>query len=359
MKKIFILFFVLVFGHGTYAQSLEYIDLPVSGEQWTEYRDTLATGFVITPSAAGQIWDYSSSFTVHKTINYAFQNPAGAPNSIDTIYPQANLYYPDGNADEHHFLRIDIDGMYESGIYSNTGYNVYNHIVHAKKFQPEKLLLPVPFQFANVVQNTSNFEYVFPDTTLLPTALIRVTYSTFQDFEAESQGQLTTPYGYYNNVLRLRVMRTENTLLEIDSFASGNFTYFTEINYPTKNSYLWVKSGPNCVVMSAQLDENNQMVSASYYAAQSVVNTKNNTLQSSLNVFPNPASETVHISNNNNTITRVRVFDILGRVVYAPNVVEKSAEILIDTKEWETGTYFLQAIDKNNQTLRTKLVINK
>ena len=64
-------------------------------------------------------------------------------------------------------------------------------------------------------------------------------------------------------------------------------------------------------------------------------------LAETIRIYPNPASSKVHISNGNNNIERVRIFDMKGRIMFNENYNQQSlVELNIDS--WPVGLYSIE-----------------
>lgn len=70
-----------------------------------------------------------------------------------------------------------------------------------------------------------------------------------------------------------------------------------------------------------------------------------------LGVYPNPVSETLHISNSSN-IKSIEIYDATGKCVINQKAIDK-----IDVSNLQSGVYFLKIID-NNLELTKKIVID-
>ncbi len=69
-------------------------------------------------------------------------------------------------------------------------------------------------------------------------------------------------------------------------------------------------------------------------------------------VFPNPASEVLHIETN--TPLSAALFDIHGRLVIAPTPIEEAGEM--NLSHALSGNYFLQTFDRSGKRLQTVLI---
>jgi hypothetical protein len=359
--KIFFTLLVLLFNVGiAKTQSIGYLDLPVAGELWIEFKDTVASNITISNSAAGQTWNYLNSFTVHDTIQYLRQPTSTAPANIASLYPQATLVTAGEIPGDYTFTKTNFTGMYIDGVHSDSGFDVAGFTLNDLNYSTDLVYIPIPFEFGNGIQNTSAYSYVFPDSVLLPGALVRVTYSTFQDLEAESQGQLTTPLGTYNSVLRIREMITKTTLYEIDSFSLGNYTFFTEFNFPTTYAYKWLKNGPNCLVMTAELDEFSNVTSASYYTSSGLVDSKSK-LGQNMRLFPNPVLQgnDLTLTGNNSNSSAIKIVDISGREIYHESLFTSDLNLKINTTNLAPGMYFVQMLSNKEAVEVYKFSVTK
>jgi hypothetical protein len=361
MKRFLLQMTLLMSPFFSYAQGIGYLDLPVPGELWIEFKDTTGANVTISPSGTGQTWNFLNSFTVHDTVQYLPQIISSIPASISSQFPQANLATPGELPGDYTFIKTGLTGMFIDGIHSNTGIAVVGDTLNDINYDVDLLYLPIPFQYGDVVQNTSSYSYVFPEPSLLPDALIRATFFTFQDMETEAQGDLTTPLGNYPSVIRIKEMITKTVLYEIDSFALGNFSFFTDFTYPTTFAYKWLKNGPNCLVMTATADEFNNVTEASYYTSSGLVglHTVKNTNEISLQ--PNPLTRGANLVVNFNEAhaTAISIFDLSGRNLYQTMVSKDVAKLNINTNMFESGLYYMNVLNGNETTSVIKFAVTE
>ena len=361
MKRFLLQMTLLVSPFFSNAQGIGYLDLPVPGELWIEFKDTTGANVTISPSGTGQTWNFLNSFTVHDTVQYLPQMISSIPANISSQFPQANLVTQGEAVGEYTFVRTDLSGMFIDGIHSDVGIDVAGDTLNDINYDVDLLYLPIPFQYGDVVQNTTSYNHVFPDPSLLPTALVRATYSTFQDMETEGQGDLTTPLGNYPSVIRIKEMITKTVLFEIDSFASGNFSFFTDFTYPTTFAYKWLKNGPNCLVMTATADEFNNVTEASYFTSSGLVglHTVKNTNEISLQ--PNPLTRGANLVVNFNEAhaTAISIFDLSGRNLYQTMVSKDVSKLNINTNMFECGLYYMNVLNGNETTSVIKFAVTE
>lgn len=77
-------------------------------------------------------------------------------------------------------------------------------------------------------------------------------------------------------------------------------------------------------------------------------------ISSKVMVFPNPATELVIIKAIDNSLCRIAVNDVMGRLVY--NNTMKN-EILISVNEWLAGMYYVQVVSESGYKEVQKLII--
>lgn len=83
-----------------------------------------------------------------------------------------------------------------------------------------------------------------------------------------------------------------------------------------------------------------------------------NELDTSLNLFPNPASNEVKLSNNQGKpLSKVIIYDSNGRVIKTIKSINNDSELLIDVSGFSSGIYLIKVFDENNSSIK-KLIIN-
>lgn len=78
---------------------------------------------------------------------------------------------------------------------------------------------------------------------------------------------------------------------------------------------------------------------------------------SSLQVYPNPASEVINFSIDYNKATTVQMMDITGRVIEAVNFNLNNAQV--DVRNYNAGVYLYQVLNNEGQVVKTgKVTVN-
>jgi hypothetical protein len=71
-----------------------------------------------------------------------------------------------------------------------------------------------------------------------------------------------------------------------------------------------------------------------------------------IKVYPNPASEVIHI-NSDIQLTKIEMFDVLGKQVFVSSYMNK-----INVEQYKSGIYILKMYSTDNQFISKRIVIN-
>ena len=80
-----------------------------------------------------------------------------------------------------------------------------------------------------------------------------------------------------------------------------------------------------------------------------------NEFDNMVSIYPNPASNYVYITVNNN-IRNIKIYSNIGQLVYENNIV-KNKTIKLNTAVYKAGTYMIQFRTNNGKTINKKIVI--
>ena len=85
-----------------------------------------------------------------------------------------------------------------------------------------------------------------------------------------------------------------------------------------------------------------------------------NTVQENINLnyklYPNPVNDVLRIENPSQTITEIRVLDILGKIIYENKEVHQTPNISIDFSDVRKGIYVVELVNNQNASARYKLM---
>ena len=81
-----------------------------------------------------------------------------------------------------------------------------------------------------------------------------------------------------------------------------------------------------------------------------------NTANAAIQIYPNPVTDILFISNTDMEKVSIQVMDINGRVIYNTNEYTNSSMIEIPTQTWNKGMYFVTVSSENGQQANMKLI---
>ena len=166
---------------------------------------------------------------------------------------------------------------------------------------------------------------------------IQYKVSYVRNWEVDGWGQLITPFQTHNNVLKIKT-----TLDQVDSVVFLT----TPLGLPRKIvEYTWYDPAFGLPVMRADGIETAGFVlitSVQYYDTR-VLSINENAKETSINIFPNPASDVLNIESKDITIITYKIIDVNGKTIQT-NKANKSIEI----DNLPAGIYILQLFDSSN-----------
>ncbi len=344
MKRIFTALLILSVFSRLQGQTITQANHPTAGEIWIEYVDTVASAIPpMTAPGPGQTWDYSTSFNVNDTSGIDFKNMWEAPAYMNgsTTFPNstmvsfsvtdsAGLFYkslPSG---------LYWDGFYQPGIINEPTVNLYADYVD---FAPDRMVIPSPISLNGVVNHTSQFyiDYVYSGFN------VHQSMSFVQHFEADATGNLVTPMGSFNNVLRVK-----ETTYSVDSMTTNNPLIPPQVNiHDTTITYYFLQASSHMLLMEVMVNPNSlQPISAGYYDPIFFVGmNKNDNIKVSM--YPNPATESFYLSHIRNNST-IQIFDITGKLIKEQGLnLGDDSTININTTDMNAGCYFINIFNEN------------
>ncbi|RRA94866.1 T9SS type A sorting domain-containing protein [Paenimyroides viscosum] len=166
-------------------------------------------------------------------------------------------------------------------------------------------------------------------------------------------------FTYYNNWIKVEIYidYTTNTI----HFYAPGYIYraekFNNIGQPDKvvvGDSFHAKGSPLTPALSTKMD--NMKITAIPTLPSYILNI-DEILASKFNVFPNPASDIVTITNNENIgVEQVEVYDINGKNIKSQNYSSQN-EIQLNISDFAPGTYMFHI--KTNQGTTVKKVVKK
>lgn len=286
---------------------------PVVGDNFN-----LKTTNYVPPGSAGanQTWNLSAMSSTPATTNYTAVTVASTPSG--SAFPSANVSVTDGSVYAYYGTSVSAwlnQGTVGSGVvfsYSN----------------PETYL-NYPFNYTNTF--TDPWACTFTSgITFYRTGTSTVT--------ADGWGTVTTPAGTFNNVMRVHLVQV---------YKDSSFS-FPIINY-VNDQYIWYRPGTHYPIASVFSFTTGTSVSTSGSYLTNVVTglEENGSFVSSINVFPNPASQNLNVSCNLETNKPCELFIYNGTGQMVKHISELETVVgenkfKLEVSELSSGIYYLQ-----------------
>lgn len=336
MKKIFTILFAGMAFHQANAQTITSANFPNTGEIWVEFIDTTGSLITLTPGGTAQTWNYGSSFNVGDTSGINFRPLNDAPGYMNAFssFPDADLVVIDDLADssatffETNPTGLYFDGFYDQGLFVDASLGINQNYVN---FNPNRLIIPAPFSISDTRTNNAKFELTFS------TSGITINSRTYfvQSFEADASGELTTPFGVFSNVLRIREF-TYN--VDTTTYNPPLVPEETSIS-DTSITYLFVHANSHCLLMTVDVDPITlQPTQASYYDPIVLVGEKENAPMP-VTLYPNPAGEEFYLNHIRSNST-IQIFDVTGKLINNQFLGGLESNIKMNTADMSAGFYF-------------------
>lgn len=345
MKKIFTLFAGFVALNQANAQTITNANFPNVGEIWVEFIDSTGSMVTITPGGSGQIWNYGTSFNVGDTtaINFRSLSDAPAYMNLPASFTNADMMVLDDINDssatvfESNSTGFYFDGLYDQGLFYDPSLGLNQNYVD---FNPDRLIVPSPFSLNDTRNNNAKFQLVI--TIPGVTTLTSKTYF-IQSFEADATGELTTPFGTFSNVLRIKEFTYQ---LDSTSYNPAVLPDTTSMK-DTSITYVFVHANSHCLLMTADVDPVSlQVTEASYYDPIVAVGNSENT-SIPVSMYPNPAGEEFYLNHIRKNST-IKVFDVTGKLIKDQYLGGLESNIKMNTTEMPAGFYFFSINNPEN-----------
>ena len=311
MKKNYFAF-VLLLSAGCFAlaqpvvTSASFQDFSVRAHSVSNF-----TGITVGNAGANQTWNYSLVVTDPPFI-YLKSIPESAAPAHSQI-PEANYF-------------ISVSSIFNNIIYQNfsyvkitsSSYEPLGTINSAGDFEGyiDTPLVPLPLSYTNS----------FVDSEQLTTdPMVSVSTSTY-----DAYGSLTTPYGTFTNVVRIKDEDDVST------------------------SYSWYKFDPYTPLMSIEVSNGTGQITDVIIWENSPGLATNQVIaaDSKISIFPNPTNDILSLKLPNNiAIDKITITDLTGKTVKEQS---QNTEV-IHVENLATGIYVLQATS-GNDSFETKFV---
>lgn len=326
------------------AQTITSANFPNPGEIWVEFMDSTGSLITLGSTGAGQTWNYGSSFNVSDTsaINFRALSDAPAYMNAQSIFSTSEMLVLDDAVDssatffETNATGFYFDGLYDHGLFVDTtiGLN-QNHV----DFNPNRLIIPAPFSINDTRNNNARFGLTFSTSGITVNA--RTTF--VQSFEADASGVLTTPFGTFNDVLRIKEYTySVDTTTYTPPLLPADISF-----YDTSITYQYVHANSHCLLMTLEINPVSlQPEGASYYDPIVLVGEQENA-SIPVTMYPNPASEAFFLNHIRSNST-IQIFDVAGKLIKDQYLGGLESNIKVNTADMPAGFYFFSIGNPKN-----------
>lgn len=240
MKPIFTLFLSLIVIAGFAQITATESDLPNVGDAFIVHIDT-NTMVDLGSAAANQSWDFSG-LQIDSISGAEFKPMTDLPFAAE--FPTANMYTGD-SVIGYAMYHKDVNGLEMVGYRTNIGMGMTNF-----NFANPLLLVGTPVTFTDQFNDTGVWGISYD---LNPAdADTFLTQTITKTIECDAWGSLTTPYGTYNDIIRLHSFSISVDLLEI-KFGGVTF-YSQEVGRDTTNEYNFLTNNAGYFVAIVKMD---------------------------------------------------------------------------------------------------------
>jgi len=276
-----------------------------------------ADGFDPGASGADVTWDFADITLDGTSNNYTFVTPASTGHG--DLFPGSNVAAEQGGGNFVYY-KINASEWSLYGVYT---------VASTLAYSDPETYFSFPMTYGSTFSDDLHCEY-FAGVETIRDGSVTV--------EADGYGTLKLPGGNYDNVLRV-------VLHEVYS------DEFTGIPFPSEydfTHYYWLKEGTKGPLFQYSYLEVGGIVpsvteTASINANISGVGIEGEAAAMQINVFPNPATNEVHLNMGNARVENIVLYDITGRVVDQVTSVASTGIVTINTQSFPAGVYVVKA----------------
>jgi hypothetical protein len=326
--------------------------------------DTFVLAVDLTPTlnlgdyAQGQSWDFTS-LNEDLSLFACYGNVADLDFAGD--FPTAHIYTygPSflyggmfgASPDSYGYLMFatDPDGYKIVGYRSDFGFGMTS--VHNTPFEA---LLWTPAEYDDEQNSYSNFEIRFEENSADNDTIYR--RSIYKNLHNCAEGDLTTPYGFFPNVLNVK-----ETAIYVDSIFitfMGTTLYDSLVMKDTVVQYnFWSTEHRHPVAIVETDFEGNQQQAR--YLSWEILSKKeiaNLTEKPNISIFPNPTKNNIYFNGLEfNKKYTAEIYDITGKMVLKKSLINT---VNINISKLSNSMYIIRLSDKNSVVLERKFIKN-
>ena len=328
-------------------------DMPAPGNLVFSYSDTLGpTNLQISAGGPNQNWDFSNGWAVRPPDANSYIQPNGL--SGFATFPTSNLATTITSSG----ITFEIFYQTAPAAFSFLGYSYAGGFINTLATTNQYISLPITYGQVNTYQQRS----------------VTTTYYTLPGFYSsrnisnknvtttcDAWGTLTIPTG---TAPVLRIKSETNFAVDssfIDSTNTGNNFQLTNVSAPPNDfiGYDFYRNGSPFNMMSLEVNISSGLIDLSSYTSATFTQTTSAIAPTEVKSYPNPASNQIHISNENLQATSIRIRDLNGKTAYQCSALGNQS-ITIHTDGLSNGLYLVEIMDANEVVIGSgKCIVQK
>ncbi|MBE51142.1 MAG: hypothetical protein CMP51_05570 [Flavobacteriales bacterium] len=320
-----------------------------------------STSLNLGSASQNQTWDFSNLIQMD-AYKMSVLSPNGTP--YDQQYPNANICIEDEG--EFIYCNKSINGVSMLGFGDSI-------------FQEPLLICPFPLSFGasytdgpllvldsliggpmvNFLLASQGITASMISFGLAHTAdSISIQSEVTTDFNVDADGNVILPIGTFDAV-RVRVDRTSDFNISVycTDTATGMFSDWYSLPFGSgdvESYYQWYSNDPNSkfTLVDIYIDSVGNQDGSVTFLTNSLTSCQEINIDN-IEVYPNPTSDVLNISNTVNDLTDVVMMDINGKSIKNLSFI---GSIDLDVSNVGSGIFFLQITNDNNSLLK-KIII--
>jgi hypothetical protein len=336
MKKITLFCFSLISFSLAAQVTLIQSQFPVAGSTFNlNMSDT--TGVLPGNSGTNVTWNYNA---LNSSFGIGIDSFLSVPSTpYGSNYPQSNLALHETAPGTDYFVYYDVNSSWASRVGNADTVNQITYTNPANEFE-------FPLSYGTTGNDTYTATYSSQSGDVVHV------HGTLTG-NADGTGTLQLPSSTYTNTLRVHYTRDE---LDTVFTTSGNYADHLVFNY-----YLWYINGSYYPILKMNftfIDLGFTQMYRKYIGWRTPplgiasAEPANNNLQ----IFPDPASETIFIQSLPNVPATISLFDATGKLVRSIETTSGNSEMPVS--DLTNGLYFLNVNFENGKTETKKIFIN-
>lgn len=320
-------------------------NFPMSGDYVRQYTcDTNGIGINPGISGVNVTWDYSMIQYNPNPSTTVYSSTISFPYCVIGGFPTANMrssYIPSYQIDNYYF--IDSAANVFLGFCQDIGAGAAREIKYTDPFKTMKF----PWTYGDTLSDSAEGPHYLGFSN-------NRYFKSFVYQECDGWGTLILPWATYDSTLRVHGYSLhQDSIINVGKDRLDSTDYYTWYTKSLRSPVLQIYN-------EVSTDSNNVII-ATYagmyvYTVNSLLSVDEQSKNiNEVNVYPNPISDKLNVSVNNNEHSEIIIYDITSRKLLQQKFINS---ITINTEQFVKGIYLYEVRSKNNLYKQGKLVKN-